>query len=876
MKVVKPLKLGILHRTFEFRGRCFWTPCVMAFFDFSNQPALLSEIDMWKFSAEALGKDAALDTGMPKERAEVLVNGDFRAPGGKPQPAGRVRLTLGGPDKTPENAPDNTPNNRIDKTLFVFGDRHWKKNAAMTWGMSEPEPIQAMPVTYTHAFGGPRHKPNPLGKGMVADTGPDGDDERVPLPNIELPRQLVVSKSDKPDPAGFGPLDLTWPQRAAKSGTYDQQWYDTRFPGLADDIDWTFFNTAPEDQQFDGFFNGDEQFSIEGMHAEKSRIESGLPDIRPRCFITRQKGGEPIFEEVELHMDTLWLFPNAEKGVMIYHGLTEVQSDTAKDILHLVAAYEKRSHARRDIEHYRQALDKRLDREKGFLAMLDESDLIGEGEPSGFSEMMAGEEFVRIKGDDLLRKKQKMRSHKDIDMVRDMISQQGLDPDKTLPEPVDADIDIRQLDFDQILKDAEQQRLEAEKQLDKQLESLGLTREQLLDDTARKPAPRPFFSARAAMEAYDRIGIGGERIQEKMEVIEKTFNTAYRQVGHHLPPVLINNGAAADMNARKAALVAAHAAGESLKGADLAGMDLSGLDLEGIDLQNAMLEDAVLSDTNLRNANLNGAALMRSDLQGADLTGAALKDAGLGRALLVRADLSHADLSSAVLAGADLTFACLRNACLDEADLTEAKAGQADLRNATLKRARCIECDLKGIRAAAADLSGALIYKTDLRHADLTGATLRAATLVNVNADHACCRRADLGNLRAAVGCSLQQVDFEGAKLTKTNLRGGRLTGARLAGAELSQCDFSEADLKGCDFSHATAKQALFIEADLTAANLAAANCYESLFQKTCLHETDFKGANLFGVDFMKARFRNTDMRLALLHKSTLNRWIPK
>lgn len=867
MKVVKPLKLGILHRAFEFQGRCFWTPCVMAFFDFSDQPALLSEIDMWKFSAEALGKDAALDTGMPKERAEVLVSGDFQAPGGKPQPAGRIRLTLGGPDKTLDNT--------LDKTLFIFGDRYWKKNAAMTWGMSEPEPIQAMPITYPHAFGGPRHKPNPLGKGMVADIDPDGA-ERIPLPNIELPHQLVVARSDKPDPAGFGPIDLTWPQRAAKSGTYDQHWYDTRFPGLADDIDWTFFNTAPEDQQLDGFFNGDERFSIEGMHAEKSRIESGLPDIRPRLFIARQKKeSELIFEEVELRMDTLWLFPNAEKGVMIYHGLTEVQSDTAKDILHLVAAYEKRSHSRRDIEHYRQALDKRLDREKGFLAMLDESDLIGEGETSGFAEMMVGEEFNRIKGDDLLKKKQKMRSDKDIDMVRDMISQQGLDPDKTLPKPVTADIDIKQFDFDEILKDAEQQRLEAEKQLEKQLESLGITREQLLDDAARQPAPRPFFSAKAAMEAYAQIGIDGERIQQKMEAVEKAFNATYRQVGHHLPPVL-TNGAAADMDARKAALIASHAAGESLKGADLAGMDLSGLDLEGIDLQDALLEDAVLSKTNLRNANLNGAALMRSDLQGADLTGAALKDAGLGRALLGRADLNHADLSSAVLAGADLTSACLKNACLDEADLSEAKAGQADLRNATLKRARCIECDLKGIRAAAADMSGALIYKTDLSHADLTGATLQTATLVEVNADNACCRQADLGNLRAAVGCCLQQVDFEGAKLTNTNLRGGRLAGARFVGAELSQCDFSEADLKGCDFSHATAKQTLFIEADLTDANLAAANCYESLFQKTRLHETDFKGANLFGVDFMKAQFRNTDMRLALLHKSTLNRWIPK
>ena len=35
------------------------------------------------------------------------------------------------------------------------------------------------------------------------------------------------------------PIDFTLPQRMNKAGTYDEKWAEERFPGYADDIDWT-------------------------------------------------------------------------------------------------------------------------------------------------------------------------------------------------------------------------------------------------------------------------------------------------------------------------------------------------------------------------------------------------------------------------------------------------------------------------------------------------------------------------------------------------------------------------------------------------------------------------------------------------------------
>ena len=566
MKVIKPLKLGVLYKTFEYRNRYFWSPAVLVFFDYGTQPHLCTEIDMWKFTADVLGKEAVLDGGMPKERGEVLVSGAFQSPGGKNVPAGRVRLVCGG----------------IDKSLFVFGDRYWKRGKNLAWRMSDPEPMAQKEISYANAFGGSSYPRNPVGKG-VAPVDLPGSGTVYPLPNIEYPDQLVVSTQDKSEPACFNPIDLTWPQRFSKGGTYDQTWYNERFPGLADDIDWTFYNTAPEDQQISGFFSGTETFRIEGMHAQEPIIEAKLPGIRPRCFTTKNTEGKTGFEEIDLRMDTVWLFPNALKGVLIYHGLTEVYSDTAMDIDHLVLGYENLDGERRDKLHYHEALTKRLDKEKGFLALLDESDLIPPGELSGFAEMMADEEFLSMKGEGLLQKKQKQQTDAGIAAVRAMIADQGLDPDAAMPLPVEEDDNLEKLDFDKILLDVQAQRKKADSRLEAQLESLGISKDQLIENAKITPAPRPLQSAQQMIAVYAEMGIDRSQIESKMIALEAGMAKTYRQVGHQLPPVI---PATAQTDAEKRDLLLnAYTAGETIGAIDFAGVDLSGLDLKGIQLQ---------------------------------------------------------------------------------------------------------------------------------------------------------------------------------------------------------------------------------------------------------------------------------------------------
>jgi len=322
MKVIKPLNQSLLYKVFEREKKCHLSVTILSFFSFDVTQGLLSEIDLWKFAGSELGKEAMLDMGMPKPKGEVLVVGTCFASGGKPIPAHEVRLQIG----------------PIDKTLHVFGDRFWKRKAGIVKTITDPLPFTEMAMSYENAFGGPDHKMNPLGKGCVPVTSDTGETVH-PLPNIENPRDPIDSPKKKPDPAGFAPIDLTWPQRLDKVGTYDERWLRERFPGPAEDMDWTFFNAAPEDQQIDGFFKGNEPFEIKAMHPEKPLIQANLPGFTSRCFINQKADRGEQFKEIETCLDTVWLFPHAEKGIVVYRGVAEVQTDDAEDVLHMLLAY---------------------------------------------------------------------------------------------------------------------------------------------------------------------------------------------------------------------------------------------------------------------------------------------------------------------------------------------------------------------------------------------------------------------------------------------------------------------------------------------------------------------------------------------------------
>src|SRR5690606_38717953 len=118
-------------------------------------------------------------------------------------------------------------------------------------------------IDWAHAFGGKAHAENPFGKG-VGEVEIEGV-PIVPLPNVESFHEPITSPRDRPLPAGFGPLDISWPQRQRLAGTYDLHWLENLFPGFAKDVDWEIHNLAAPDQRRQGFWQGGERFRFDNL-----------------------------------------------------------------------------------------------------------------------------------------------------------------------------------------------------------------------------------------------------------------------------------------------------------------------------------------------------------------------------------------------------------------------------------------------------------------------------------------------------------------------------------------------------------------------------------------------------------------------------------
>ncbi|MGL1862951.1 MAG: DUF2169 domain-containing protein [Pseudodesulfovibrio sp.] len=357
MKTFKQNEHSIFARPFGIRGKMFLGVGVMVFFDLTDGNTLYTEQDMWKAVPDQLGEQPMIDQGMPKARGEVLAAGACFAPKGETRPASKVRIRVG----------------EVDKTLSVYGDRYWKKGL-----ITEAEPFTEMPLDWTNAYGGEGFKMNRKGKGIDAVPMPDGS-TAVPLPNLELPAQQIGSPGDSPTPAGFGQLDIENPVRAKKNGTYDDKWKNERWPYFPDDLDYEFFNAASEDQFLKEFFDGGESLTVENMNPDMPLIESSLPNLRMRTFVTvnpefklhtfptgplpsQQIRETDEFREVASRLETVWLFPSILRGVCIYRGVTEIEDEEYMDVPRLLVRHEDPSEPPKTLEHYRDLQIQLLDR----------------------------------------------------------------------------------------------------------------------------------------------------------------------------------------------------------------------------------------------------------------------------------------------------------------------------------------------------------------------------------------------------------------------------------------------------------------------------------------------------------------------------------
>ncbi len=862
MKIIKSFNQGLLYKTYKIDGSHYLVSSLLSCFSFATPySTILPETDLWKFLPTAIG-ESIFDLGVAKPTGEVLVSGSYFSRNGTPVSVGKTRIQIA----------------TVTKELVIWGNRFWKRPSSATWDISSPQPFSELPISYEYSYGGDTFPFNPIGKGHLNHDKPQK--EPIPLPNIEYPAHLISSPMDRPEPAGMGPLDLMWPQRSSKTGTYDDNWLNTRFPAYAEDLNTSFFNTAPEDQQIKGFFNGDESFEVANMHQEDPIIKSSLPAIRARCFVNQQGENGTVLKEVKTNLDTVWLFPNNKFGILIYRGIQLVEDSDAEDVLHQMIAYEFLKDNPRSINHYEKALAQRLDKEKGQYHLLNESPLIPEGEKSGLAELIEDSDKASSPSENILAKNMAVRAERAKEETKQHLASFGVDPEKYIKDNLDdhqlPEFDMENPDrlidqMEKLVEDAKSQEKDAEESMKNKLAQLGVDFDQLKKNS-KDQGGRPKIGIDEKIAILKQFELLTPEIEKHLLESQEKLDQAYREYGHYMP-------ASSDIpfeesQEKRQIVISGIESGGSFSGIDLSGADLSELDLQECDFSETFMEGVDLSASDLSNSNLSGCALMRSKLNGTKFDSANLQATNFGQAHCHRTKFNNAIMSNSVFYEATIENAIFSNCTLEEADFSKAVITNCTISGSVFNRCRFMESKLEMISFKGSECKETIFLNAAWKDIDFSDTDLTATICVGVNGDGSVFQRANLTNLRTAAETSFVGCDFRNANLTEATLRDINCNGSDFSFANISNADFGKCNLKNANFFSATAIGTQFVKADLTYAKMAGINLCEGSLQKACLHETDLHASNLYSVDFIEAKFRNTNISGANRKKAFLERWI--
>ncbi len=833
MKIMKPLRLGVLHRPWRWQQQNYLGVAVMALTDMSDSPQIRPEPELWQLVAQELqSTGGVLDLSIPKPCAEFFATGYAWTNHQQQKEACMARIQVA--DK--------------EKSLLVFGDRYWQNGHP-----SSPQPFEKMHLDWKNAFGGSRIAENPLGKGdePIARDGIFWH----PLPNVEHPDQLLHSVHQRVQPASFAPLDFSWPQRSRLMGKkYDKQWLAHEFPGFARDTDWHLFNMAGQDQWWDGkpALPLGAIWRIWNMHPTQAVQQGTLPCWQARCFITRQRGEEMRLEEIHLRATTVWFMPHLERMVLIWHGACPINEDDAVDVHQMLVAMEL-AQTERPITHYQQVMAQRAEKEKGALFTLREQDLMDESliapwidndvqvTPSALAETMTRRETY-------LRRQHQARSQGQEQDINQLLA--GL-PQK----------EGKALTADQLPN------LVAS--LERQAERIQQRVQQ--KNTAYVAAERASTPPAGPASYYRMLDLLHKQSQktpesqtpEALKRTHRSLHQMYRLSADTRSP-------AARLQGEQAEVLRRHVITCMATKRDLSGMDLTGADLSGLDLRQANLQRTLLENANLDHCCLDEADLSEAMLAYASLNNTSLKAACLDNASLIGARCHNSYFTGACLGGVSLEQAELVMCDFSQAALSDILLRQCTLHHCHFSQARLENCLFMDLVPEELDFSHAHLTRMTVINGGFTAvrfnhAMMESCTFLDSVLDHAQYQHAHLENCVFTGKTHIRAGLFQHARLTSCNFRLIVLEAADFSEAILQNCDFSEADLSFAQMRAVNGSHSLFIRTRLTHSHLQDANLMGALLQKSHLAGADLRRANLFRADISQSSVDvNTQLQGAL------------
>lgn len=892
MDIIQPLDLESAYRPFSVNGKHYLALSCKLFFPLQGgYPLTCTEA----YGPAGQQITAFTDELLPKLSTEYAIAGEVQTPGLQPVRALQCRVRLA--DK--------------EKTLHITGDRYWTGGFS---GATEPMPFSRLPLSWSHAFGGPGYDANPDGCGLEKQKSPLGED-LIKLPNIEAPGHYMTATGQSLQPQNFGYIPQHWSIRSRHLGTYDDRWLKDAFPGFPADFDFQAFYCTSHDQRFDTFLSGGEPFELQHLNADLPMIKGQLPSYRVRSFLVRagctaDTLQESDLQEVPMRMDTVVFFPNHNIGMLIYRGTLSTETSHIGHLKYLLSAYENSTEERRPKSHYQQSLFGRIHPEFSLQYALSTKDLIASHVPCALARMLhSDDEPVQLIADNMKNRAEReaaeARSKAELQMqaMLESCKARGMDTtqleaqianafkapekddwqkrfdavlEKLLPGATtpNSKPDLQKIDFrafDELAKLSEEyaefQKQKARQQLQDQL-------------TAYQHNPTAATALQRALQELDLPPVlprpqDPEKMLRQLRDAQIAMNNQQdraRAQGINPPPApefdLDSIAEKLHMGAnelRKAYRMGAHTMGEgrpplnaeqqmaAFERRQQSGESHAGQDYAGLDFSNRDLSGIDLSNCYLEQCRFDNCNLRNANLSGSIAA----------RASFYQADLTQANLSSGSIGACNLQKARLNHANLEDCEIGGADFSGADISNTHITVLNCLDVTFSNAIMNGTRFNEPTFIETDFSGADFSNAELVSATFMQ------CDFR----------GTTFDQGDFSGANFIECNLNNATFRKATFVNSRfmmksslehcvmhqavfdnsnfrqtnLAHSDFSEASLKNCDFSEASVKHACFNGAQL---------------QQSHAIGTDFTHARLDNCNLMEANLMQAQLQHSSITRS--------
>ena len=845
MRIIKPQKLGLIHRTFTVESVHTFAVAPLIFFDLLDPGKLVSESLAWEKLMRALPANQGLDEGMPKANAEFVLVGKAYAPNKKSVVSIDAAVSIG----------------ESTKELRVTGNRIWNKGFFRRYS-SPPAPFKSLPLTWENTFGGADLATNPVGSGTLG-SGRAGE-SIVALPNVSYPNELLKSPKGRIRPASFGPIDVSWQPRREFSGTYDDEYFERHFPGLTPDLDFRIYNLAPQDQQLSTRFRGDERFRLINLHPDHDVIEGALPGLHPRVFRDNAGG----FNEIETALETVWFLPEVNLGAMIFRGTDPSErrhASMATD--HLMVVYENLKDTAQTVGHFESVLRKRMDPKTSLEHLGNESEL----------SPVKSEAVLAEETQELAREVKRQNDAQDTFWQQYRIEHKektGEDlSDDLKPTPIDSNFVIApeaiargDVDASRFFSVSEEKIKEANVSLNKSLKDT----DSKPPESDEKPSSNEVLISEAVNRATDRDKVDDElwtgkgleeQSAEKIEELHELKLSARRL---SITPSSNATAAVAIVgNPLRAVVLELIKTQGSLLNRDLTGANLSKLDFSGQALDGSLLESADLRGANFMDASLTnvsfvGALLDSTDFSNSDLSRSNFNSSiGCGvnfsfanctemqcqGAQLIDSDFREAHCEGMIALDATLTAAEFTGSCLKNSSFMNADLSGSDFFNIEIERCTFLNANLAMTRWHRVNAANSALYNTKMQLVSMVDCKFKKVQFAGETSFTGSTLRETLFEecgFRGLAGCNLDLTEssFIGCDLGQVAMPDSKMNNVIISGCHADGADFSNGSLKGSTFT-----MSQFAETDFSNCELDGVNFYESDVLLSNLSNTEYKGA---------------------------------